>query len=209
MRLHSKVLISLVFAILPGTWASSIDYIFDTPTGNLGTQHTYLDNFDGIPITAYGFNSHGTDDLYGSATWDENGLGLTGNPDYAITTTSYVQLNLSNLWVLEPTSVSIEIGSVQCGDSWDVYGSNTLGVLGTPLLPTQTIYMSPVNLPSSADNYEYISVEARSGDVLLNSLDASFRECSTVPEPGTSVLMGAGLLGVAVLLGKARKGHKP
>jgi len=199
MKTKTILQFALAFLAAPSIWASSLTYNFDSPTGSLGTSQNYTS--DAVTITAYGYNSfNNLINLYGKAGGgDENGLGLAGNsPNFEITTTTYVQLDLKNLWAADPTAFAMTLGSVQSGEGWKIYGSNTAGSLGTLLL-SGTSEASQVfgTIPSG---YEFIGVQASSVDVLLSSLSATVPDVppsSITPEPSSLLMIGSGLLALA------------
>jgi hypothetical protein len=148
----------------------------------------------GFSITAYGFDRVSGPDTphelffknqpdFGGA--GERGLGLVGtnanelniNPNGSIP--HYIQFDLSSIIGLGFTDGQIAVTSLQDGEGYRIYGSNTLGQLGTQLGGTFTGLSFDgvfVNLPDFGD-YDFISIAAASGRVLPLAFQA-------VPELG-------------------------
>ncbi len=127
-----------------------VEWDFNLPTGNVGTTQTYTVN--GIAITAYGYtNSGNATQLYGvaSSSGDQLGLGIASVSGHQIDVNNFVQLDLGNVIAKGATNGQIIVGSVQPGDSYNIYGSNTLGSIGVLLgSPNQTADLSGVPIPS-------------------------------------------------------------
>lgn len=187
----------------------TLTWNFNSPTGALGTSQTYYSNPDNVAITAYGFTCSNADlsncttkDLYGKNDGvNENGLGLANGGDNEIQTNQFVQLDLTNLFKLLPLGETFTIDSVQLGEGFAFYQSNTQGVAGTLLStyvgtgPTQV--SQPLTL--SAANGDFISVAAYgTGDVAIHSLSATIGSVDA-PEPATLALVGGALIGLASL----------
>ena len=202
-KLFLTLLSGYVLAIAPCACASTL-YNFGSPTGTLGTSQTYTSS--GITITAYGFSGAGASmDLYGkNAGGDEVGLGLNGTLNDEIGTTNFVQLNLTNLLATNPASITMSIGSVQEGEGWNIYVSNTLGTLGTFLQTGTTDFSKTFTLNSLPKGDAFVSVQASSGNVLLSTLATTG---SSVPEPGSAAILGAGLLGIGFFAKRVRVSH--
>ncbi len=166
----------------------------------------------GATITAYGYdNNSGTGTLhtlfYKNAGADEVGLGLTNTPnnELQVNGTSplqFIQLDLSSILAAGYINGKIEIGSVQSGELFNLYGSNTKGGLGSLL--NSTPYDSSkddtfVSVPNFG-TFKFISVVAAAADVLPVAFRA---EITAIPE-ATSILPTA-FLAIFVTAFEARR----
>jgi hypothetical protein len=149
----------------PATWD------FSVPAGLLGVSQTYTAN--GLTLTAYGFLSGGTPTaLFGkNGGGDEDGVGINGTVDNEIDVGSFVQVDLSNLIASGVLDAQMMIGSVQAGEAYNIYGSNTLGTIGTLLAGNQTLDATYFAIPGYP-NYRYVSVQAAVANVLLMQIGA-------------------------------------
>lgn len=158
----------------------------NAPVG--GSSHTFTSS--GFSITAYGFDNHsgiGTaHNLFyknvspiGGAV--ENGLGLTGIPDNELQAgLHFIQFDFTAALAAGMFNGQLSVGSIQPGESFVIFGSNTLGVLGTQVSSL---------LGSSVDNqfvpiqnfgqFNYYSVMALQNDVLPVAVRA---DVAPVPE---------------------------
>jgi len=159
-----------------------LDYL-----GTLGTSQAYSVN--GLTITAYGYENYGggyvPSKLYGKKNGgDENGLGIADtSSDHEITTSSFIQLDLGNVIAAGASGAQMAVGSVQNGESYNIYGSNTKGQLGTllsgPLTSDDTLFDVP-----QFGSYQYVSLQAASHDVLLEALSVTLPPgCTIVISP--------------------------
>ncbi len=191
--------------------ASTIPFAFSAPNGLLGFSHTYVDG--GMAITARGFTGVNSPNTIGMAVnlygknggGDETGLGMASKADYEIGGLDFIQLDFTDVKnkMRHPTA-ELMIGSVQSGENYRIYGSNTVGIAGTMLMPSGTIDGKFFAIPDFK-RYSYFSVSAPKGDVLLDSASISGPGGAAVPEPGTLSLMLCAAAGMAVFSRQLRR----
>jgi hypothetical protein len=166
--------------------------------GALGTSNTYG------PVVATGYFTNLTlSNLFGKGTagntGSEDGLGLQRDPtgdDEIFPGNDFIQLDISSL------SGIIQIAMASTGgDTWAIYGSNTLGVLGMTSLASggsdDGVFVTVMN----ATSYHYLDVKAVTNNVLLQQLSYTAR----VPEPGTLGIVGLGGVLIGLLRRKLRQ----
>ncbi|HKM54690.1 MAG TPA: hypothetical protein VJY33_14870, partial [Isosphaeraceae bacterium] len=202
---------------------TTLNYDFSNPSGVLGTSQTYTptsspsSNTNNPLITAYGFSTSGTPEaLFGKTEGgDESGLGISRpGTDNEIQSNDFVQLDLTNLLSQVPpgTTLQLAIGSVQSGEGYDIYGSNSLltsgGSLGTLLVSGGTLDDTYFTVPG---NYSYLGISAHqfaggpNSDVLVVGLQVNVPKsppnipmipycptcaCSTCTDPAQTILAG-------------------
>jgi hypothetical protein len=196
MRRKFKLRIKLLalaagFAFSLPALADSVN--FAASTGNMGKSHVF--NVNGGNITATGYSNTGvTSNLYFKNNGgDETGLGLAGMPGNEIGGTSFVQFGLGGFLASTNGATQLHLGSVESGESYNVYGSNMAGVQGTLLgsgNPAQTTFTLPATQP-----YQYVSVSASKGNVLVQGIQTVSSSVS-VPEPGVLRMLLTGMLGM-------------
>ena len=194
---------SVAFAA-PQSWAVLVTWNLNPTGANAPVGSSTKDyTVSGYTITARGFdNVSGTDtphDLYfKNLGVSERGLGLVGTPNNELQVDSrgnplqYIQLDLRSILAQGFTNGQISVGSVQSSESFFLYGSNTLGELGTKLSTTafgSTFDETFVDVPSFG-SWQFISVTAGAADVLPVAFRASI---SPIPE-AANVLPLAGLV---------------
>jgi len=126
----------------------------------------------------------------------ETGLGLVNDRsgDHEIVPGSYIQLDLSAL--TRATSFAIQVLSVQQGEGYNLYLSNTKGVAGATYqtgLSSESAYSVPV---ADIQTDRFLSIGASSGNVLLGSATVA----TQAPEPAGMFSMGTGLLAMAFFI---------
>jgi len=177
----------------------------NAPVG--GSSHTYTSS--GFSITAYGFDNHsgiGTaHDLFykdqspiGGAV--EMGLGLVNTLDNELQAgLHFIQFDFTAALAAGMMNGQLSVGSIQPGESFVIFGSNTLGVLGTQV---STLFGSSVDNQfvgiRNFGQFNYYSVMAITYDVLPVAVRA---DLPAVPEmnaliPITALLVVLGTTGV-------------
>lgn len=159
-------------------------------------------------ITAYGFDTsnHYVSLFNKCCAFDETGLGIKNEADHEISNDFYVQLDLGSIIDAGIKNLSLTFQSVQPGEGYAVYGSNSLGSMGRNLLFSGSLDRTAVSVPQLG-TYKYVSVTAIGGtacsqsDILLSSASTFSITTSSVPEPATYAMFGGGLL----LLGLTRR----
>jgi hypothetical protein len=192
-------------------WAAQSIFDFGSTnglSGPVGSDHFSVST-NGLTLTAYGFNADNS--LHG-LFWkqggpDEQGIGLTNTLDTELTLiggtsiANYIQIDVSQ--VTNFPSAQIRVQSVTDGEEFNVFGSNTKGVIGTLIATGLTNENSFVNIPDWGQ-YGFISVavtpqgSTRPSDNLL--MDA----IAVIPEPGVLSLVLAGIVGLGLLRHRAR-----
>ena len=196
-------------ALATSAGAATVNFNFDTPTGNLGATHTYT--VDGLSVIATAEDTPigESPDLWGkNAGCPECGLGLADDPsgDHEIAyNQGFVQLDVSGLiGHVVSMSAAFTTGSTTDGEEWAVYGSNTAGSLGTQLATgTSQGGASLTTLPDWG-TYKYYNFDeitpVKDDNILLSTLTAT----TSVPEPATWAMMLMGVFGQGGLLRTAR-----
>jgi hypothetical protein len=159
----------------------------DAPVGS--SSHVFISQ--GYSITAYGFDvGNGINParslFYKNAGGDEFGLGVVGTPHNELQVTSngspanFIQLDLRAILAAGFTNGKIDVGSVQANESFVLYGSNSLGSLGTKLGNTygSNFDLTFLNAPNFG-SYQFLAIAAGSADVLPVAFQA---DINLVPE---------------------------
>jgi hypothetical protein len=181
------------------------------PAGSSTTTTSYALSQGGFVLTAYGYSGSGVGTplaLYwkgfnGNAG-DEHGIGFVSTVDHELTLASlgtianFITVDVSAIDTTF-TNPQIRVQSTTAGESYDVFGFNTLGTLvgATKVLNAQTTNNGFISLPNwGTYNYYTLTVHtpgnALADNVLLDAIQAD----TGVPEPATWMFLagGAGLL---------------
>ena len=179
---------------LTGTsaWATLVTWQLNPNGSNGAVGASFLDlTQSGFTITARGYdNVPGTDtahELYFKNVpqnngASEHGLGLTGTLNNELQTSggtpsNYIQLDLRSILSQGFTGLQISVGSIQPGESFLLFGSNTQGQLGQQIGSYDSQFDD--QFVSIAGNFQFISVAAGALDVLPVALRGTI---TPVPE---------------------------
>ena len=188
-----------------GTVSSQASIVWDlnpnqqnAPVGS--SSNTYTTS--GFSITAYGFDNHsgiGTaHDLFyknqapiGGAV--ELGLGLVNTPNNEIQFgLQFIQFDFTAALAAGLFNGQIRVGSIQANEAFSIYGSNTVGTLGTQVGGTfgssfDNQYVSISNF----GQFHFYSIVAAADDVLPVSIRA---DLPAIPEMNAIIPVAALLL---------------
>jgi hypothetical protein len=184
----------------------------NAPVG--GSSHTFTSS--GYSITAYGFDNNsgiGTaHDLYfkNLAPIDgavESGLGLVNTPGNELQQNlHFIQFDFTAAIVAGMFDGQLSVTSIQAGESFTIFGSNTLGTLGTQVSGVfgSTFDNQFVSIPNFGQ-FNYYSILALSDDVLAAAVRAEAP--SVVPEINSLVPIAA-LVVILAAANLSRRRHR-
>lgn len=212
-----RVAAGFAFLLSP-SFAATILYDFGSIAG--GPLGAAQETISGVPgggpsLTAYGYTAANVPlDLYWkNAGTDEHGLGFVGTLDNEETLNArgtayanYMEIGVAP--ILSYTGAQVRIQSVTAGESWDLWGTNTLGNDSTfvLLLSAQTADNVFVSLPDWG-TYQYYAVTTHpdpsspDNNILFDSIKAN----APTPEPGTLPMMAGGVMLAFALCRKVRR----
>jgi hypothetical protein len=155
------------------TPANAVIFTFQENGSNLNLGNTSTFTEGGISITASGFTIPSTPAaLFSKLTADpaETGLGMVNDvPDHEITTTHFIQLDLSS--VQNTPSCIITITSIQPGEGAIVWAAPTAGTLAGAVQIGSTLTANgSVDVTSAVNAGKFIDVQASAGNVLIQTL---------------------------------------
>lgn len=189
-----KILATFLIWMFAGSsaWATLVTWNLN-PQGleqEVGSSSVTFTVKEYYSITAYAFTLKPSGDTplglyYKNQGFDETGLGIVGPSDHELQSSGgmplqYIQLDLGALFAAgKITDGKLQIGSVQSGEGFALYGSSTLGTLGTQLgtfdSSSDLVF---VDVPDFGA-FRYISIGATFADVLPVAFLAN---CSPIPE---------------------------
>lgn len=166
-----------ISACSPSCVSVASTWNLNSPLGPLGTSQVYSAN--GLTVTAYGYaNSGPARVLYGrNDANNESGIGISGTTENEIDGNNFVQLDLSAVIAAGAQNGTMMVDSVQNGESFNIYGSNTPGSIGTLLAGSLTANGVAFPIPGFPA-YKYVGVRAASGNVLVRAVSFTFGTCS-------------------------------
>jgi hypothetical protein len=216
-----KTTITAIITLLGAFTASAttVTYNFSTPANqSLGSSsQSFASTPSGYSITAYGFENGVANNLYlKNEGTSETGLGLASQNDFEIDKHGLVVIDISNLDFA--SLLQLEVGSVDSGESFAVYGLTSSAFSGgstAPKLPGTALVTGGSSLDDTYfsvptfSGYKYLALTATEGNVLLQGLSANISGsigniATATPEPATMCIVGLALVGVA-LAGRLRK----
>jgi hypothetical protein len=194
-RTFAKITAVVAIALLSASssWAAIVWELNpnhqNAPVGS--SSRTYTSS--GFTITAYGFDNHagiGTaHNLFyknvspiGGAV--EMGLGLTNTPNNELQAgLHFIQFDFTAALAAGMFNGQISVGSIQTGESFSIFGSNTLGTLGTQLGGTFGSAFDNQYVPIPGfGQFHFYSIMAAMDDVLPVAIRA---DVPAIPEMNT------------------------
>lgn len=138
-----------------------------------GNSASYSSN--GIPINCYGFATTGAkNNLYSNNVQGNTMLGLSNWSNFnQIDSGHFVQFDISSHTGSGATGGSIAVTTLDWNASFDVYGSNSLGSIGTLLAGNLSADSNLKSIPNCTQ-YHYLSVKAHNGNCLVSCLQFSY-----------------------------------
>lgn len=157
--------------------------LFNQPPNDVGPTYPYT--LDDITVIAYGYeigSPNQPTNMYGKNSGPNKiGLGISSNPQNEIDDATFICLDLSNIIAQNCEGTpTITMSSIEQNEYFSIYGTNTLGDLGTFLISSSNL---TVDIPMFG-NYKYICITASGSQnptVLIYSVNYTLCECK--PEP--------------------------
>lgn len=187
-------------------------YTFQTSDANLGVSHSYgVVPYD---ITVYGFDGTSMNSPNTATELSEtaSGMGLEGSS--RISTGDFVTIDFADPETVPGSAAAFEVGDLSSGEGWALYGSDTLGDLGTAITSNTAGWGLSGNtwetIPDLSD-FTYYSLRAvnestyglmtpdcgkSSPNITLMGVQVSGG--TTTPEPGTCMMVGLALIGLSL-----------
>lgn len=185
-----SLLCVLIFAcvMVTGASADTITFNFSTTPGNTTTAN-YTSN--GVTITAMSGTS--VDLRFKNGAGDENGLGLAVGGNNEIIGAQSIIFDLTSLFSLNVTDLTLTLGSIQSGESGLVCDSNNMCVTFGPSDSGKGVSIMALYSDMKASNSPLLTITAPAGDVLIDGLAVT----TSVPEPNGLLLLGTGIFMMA------------
>ncbi len=185
------VCVAFSVALVPASLRAAIVWDLNPTQQNApvgSSSHTYTNG--GFSITAYGFDNHGgfgtahelfyknVSPINGAV---EMGLGLVNTTSNELQVgLHFIQFDFTSMLAAGLLNGKISVGSIQANEAFAIYGSNTLGTLGTQVGGTfgSTFDNQFVSIPSFGQ-FHFYSIVAAADDVLPVAIQA---DLPAVPE---------------------------
>ena len=181
-------------------FADSTTLAFVGTLGDIGPTDTFTSG--SLSLVATGYSAQGvTADMWAKNEGPiETGIGLASEIDHEISGTKFIQLNLTQILAVHPYSVVLVIDSIEAGEAYNVWGSNTAGQFGMPLASHQTSHTFTL---SDLGHFNYISITTPSDTSVFSNVTLEDVDVTT-PEPSSAGLLLWGLVALvsAGTLGK-------
>ena len=192
-KLVLLVLVVGLFSVAPVFADSTGTFTFTGTLGNIGPSDTFTSG--GVSLTLTGYSAPGvTSNLFAKNEGPtEFGVGMASGTDREIAGSLTLQVDLQQILALHPSSITLGISSLQPGETYQIWGSNTAGTPGTLLASNQ----SGTTFNLSSDQFRYITIASPNASVLLDSLVANVSSSTSTPEPSSAALLLVGLAGLA------------
>lgn len=186
MLIKSVKLLFLLLVLTTPLFADGV-FSFSSAPGDVGKTDTFIapgSRPADLTVIVSGYLGSGvlTDMFFNNRGPNEIGLGLANGFQNEISGNEFIQLNTNPFNTVPVHTITIGVDSIQDNESYDIWGSDTAGVLGKLVFANQT---SP-NL-TFEPAYQFYSVTAVGGNVLLDGFSVS------TPEPSSLLLLLAGL----------------
>jgi hypothetical protein len=148
--------------------------------GQKGVSSVYTSN--GVSLPVYGYSNSGQPtNLYSNNVGGNSALGLSNwSNQNQIDSGHFVQFDFSGHVGSGATGASFTVTSFDWNASFDVYGSNTQGSLGTLLVSNVSVNSwnsqstgTTQNIPNFG-NYKYICVKAHTGDCQVQTVTVNY-----------------------------------
>jgi hypothetical protein len=204
-----KITLALAAALFcaSSSWASIVWDLNPTNANASAGSNTQVFTSSGFQITARGYDNNAG---FGTAHnlffknippingAGEHGLGLTNTTDNELQLTAqgavanFIQLDLTSILMQGFVNGQVKVGSLQSGESFQLFGSNTQGTLGTAIgTPFGSAFDDQFVPIPGFGLFKFISIAAASVDVLPVAFEA---DVPAIPEMNAILPIAALLL---------------